>query len=140
MANYLPPEKTVYTRAEALRWMRDMGWAQPVIDSVLYHDNPTEQRLRDLVYRHGPMRAYEILKQGIDLDGYDVGHQRIQSTEAAARNRETNESGSGRGAETAVGTAASGFRLCVAGGSEDKIDDVGDGTDSGFDDVSDEIF
>lgn len=73
MANYLPPPGVVYSRGEALRWMRDMYWDQTVIDAVMYHDNPSVDHLRDLVYRHGPVRAYLLLCEGLKLSGNRFG-------------------------------------------------------------------
>ena len=59
---YLPEQGEVYARAELLRWMDDMGWSCTVIDLILYHDNPSPKVVRDLVYKHGPDRAYKLLE------------------------------------------------------------------------------
>ena len=64
MANYLPSVDEVYSRGEALRWMLRMEWDWGTIDQVLHHDNPTPDRLRELVYQHGPIRAYQLLFVG----------------------------------------------------------------------------
>lgn len=60
---YIPTPTEIYSRGEALRWMRDMGWDQGIIDSILYHDNPSVNHVRLLVYRHGPIKAYKILQE-----------------------------------------------------------------------------
>lgn len=63
IARYLPPLDVVWSRAECLRWMRDMEWSSDFIDRCMYHDLPDEQTIRRLVYTHGPEMAYEMLRR-----------------------------------------------------------------------------
>lgn len=62
MAEFFPLEELIRDRAEILLWMELFRWDLSVIDSIMYDDNPSTDDVRRLVYRHGPDRAYEILK------------------------------------------------------------------------------
>lgn len=59
---FKPATDMLYARAELLRWMIEMEWAESVRDQILYRDNPSPDVVRYLVWRHGPVKAYRILE------------------------------------------------------------------------------
>lgn len=66
MVHYVPSPREIEERSEILRWMQQMEWDLDVIDSILYHDHPSPDTVRCLVYRHGPQKAYKLLKGMVD--------------------------------------------------------------------------
>lgn len=63
---YIPSVAEIYERGEALRWMTSIGWAAGVVDSVMNHDCPSVDTVRFLVYRWGPDRAYDIIREIVE--------------------------------------------------------------------------
>lgn len=63
---YLPSIEEIYDRGEILQWMQYFRWKQRIIDSIMYHDNPTTQVVRKLVYKHGPDKAYILIKKFLE--------------------------------------------------------------------------
>jgi hypothetical protein len=59
---YTASEEMIYSRGEFLQWCVLMEWDWSVIDQIMYHDNPTPDAVRRLVYRHGPDKALQLLK------------------------------------------------------------------------------
>ena len=53
-----PSSVEIYARGEAIRWMQEMGWPMPVIDSIMMDDCPELEVVRTLVYLHGPDGAF----------------------------------------------------------------------------------
>lgn len=51
----------IYSRGEALQWMNLMHWPIRVQEEIFIKDNPDVEKVRELVYRHGPERALKII-------------------------------------------------------------------------------
>lgn len=60
---YKPTKREIKSRCELLLWMELMNWPWDVIDSCLYNDMPTPQTVRHLVWKHGPVKALDILER-----------------------------------------------------------------------------
>lgn len=61
--SYLPTAEEINERKEIGRWMWKMGWPDEIMDSVMYHDTPTMDAVRRLVYFHGPIRALRLIRK-----------------------------------------------------------------------------
>jgi hypothetical protein len=60
---YRPSQAEIDARIEAMTWMTVMGWPITLVDSIMYHDNPTISTVREMVYRHGPEKARAIIER-----------------------------------------------------------------------------
>ncbi len=65
---YTPDPVELWDRAEIVQWMSCMEWPDNLMDSIMRDDKPEIIVVRNLVWRHGPNRALELLLSLADLD------------------------------------------------------------------------
>lgn len=67
---YLPSAEEIRQRSEFTREMRDLGWPQAVITSIMIHNMPTIDTARSLIKQRGPQLA--LLRISHMIDHFDV--------------------------------------------------------------------
>lgn len=63
MAEYVPSQQEIARRCELLKYMQMMGWDQETQDHIMYRDNPEPEKVRKLIYMHGPDKALTLIKR-----------------------------------------------------------------------------
>lgn len=58
---YEPTEDEIKERADILRWMQEQKWDDALIIEIMIYDNPTIDKVKEIILKHGAERAYEIL-------------------------------------------------------------------------------
>lgn len=61
--SYLPDEADINYRAMAVRWFTEHKWAEPIVDDIMYYENPTIDTVERLVRRYGPVVALEVISK-----------------------------------------------------------------------------
>ena len=61
--DYVPDKSELNYRAKAVQWFSLHKWDDAVADRIMYHEDPPISVVERLVRRHGPVKAYEIIKR-----------------------------------------------------------------------------
>jgi hypothetical protein len=55
---YLPSPAEVEQRCQQIRWLESKGFCRAFIVNVMEHENPSIERVIEMVRRHGPAETY----------------------------------------------------------------------------------
>jgi hypothetical protein len=74
---YLPSPTDIQARCIDVLWLEECGFPRHFIVNVMEYDNPTIERVRQMVLRYGPSEAYRRCRSFLIETEYD-GEKRCQ--------------------------------------------------------------
>jgi hypothetical protein len=68
---YLPSPSEIEQRCEQIRWLEWQGFCRAFIVNVMEHENPTMERVVQMVKRYGPVETYRRCREFMLPTEYD---------------------------------------------------------------------